>query len=114
MNWIQLTEENQIQDILKSKRTSIVFKHSTRCHISAFVLKMLEQTWNEDPNVDCYFLDLLRFRNLSNILADVCKVYHESPQVLLIMNGECVFDASHQDIQADEIAEQIQLQTIPK
>jgi len=33
-------------------------------------------------------------------------VSHESPQVLLIKNGNCVYDESHGGIQMEEIEEQ--------
>jgi len=33
-------------------------------------------------------------------------VYHESPQVILIKNGACVYEESHGGIQMEEIAEQ--------
>jgi bacillithiol system protein YtxJ len=32
-------------------------------------------------------------------------VHHESPQVLLIVNGECIFDTSHLDISVSELQE---------
>ena len=33
------------------------------------------------------------------------SVHHESPQVLLIRNGECTYDASHLDISVAELHE---------
>jgi bacillithiol system protein YtxJ len=53
-----------------------------------------------------YYLDLIRHRELSNKIAERFSVQHESPQVLLIRKGECVFDESHNGITMDEIAEQ--------
>lgn len=63
---------------------------------------------NEQPgSTDFYFLDLLKFRSLSNRIAEDFDVPHESPQVLLIKNTVCVYDESHSGIQMDEIAEQM-------
>jgi bacillithiol system protein YtxJ len=39
-------------------------------------------------------------------VANTFKVHHESPQVLLIMDGECFYDASHLDIQFQELKEE--------
>jgi len=50
-------------------------------------------------------LDVIAHRNLSRQVADLLKVEHESPQVLLIKNGQCVFDASHTAIQMDDIVD---------
>jgi len=57
--------------------------------------------------VDFYYLDLLSYRDLSAEIAETFHVHHESPQVLLIRNGECVYDESHIAISMDEIKEQL-------
>lgn len=65
---------------------------------------------NELPDsTDFYFLDLLKFRSLSDKIAEDFSVNHESPQVLLIKNTNCVYEESHNGIQMDEIAEQVSL-----
>lgn len=107
MNWIPLTTEEQLEQILaKSAQTpQVIFKHSTRCSTSSMVLNRLERS--ETPaGIDFYYLDLLSYRPISNRIADTLKVYHESPQVLLIRDGECVYDESHMGITMDELAEQ--------
>ena len=103
MNWIDLTEESQIQEIKVKTGNSIIFKHSTRCSISLMAKKRVEQ--DEDlltDDVDCYFLDLLRHRHISNLIAETFHVHHESPQLLAIKNGECILDQSHGDISIEE------------
>jgi bacillithiol system protein YtxJ len=63
---------------------------------------------NEQPESgDFYFLDLLKHRSISDQVAEDFTVTHESPQILLIKNTECVYDESHSGIQMDEIAEQM-------
>lgn len=105
MNWIPLTTEDQLI-LIKEKSFSIpqvIFKHSTRCSTSSMVLNRLERA--EAPaTIDFYYLDLLAHRNISNKIAEDFQVYHESPQVLLIRNGECVYDESHMAITMDELA----------
>jgi bacillithiol system protein YtxJ len=44
---------------------------------------------------------------LSNAVAEQFGVRHESPQVLLIKDGRCVYDASHLGISATDIASQV-------
>lgn len=104
MNWIPLTTEDQLT-LIKEKSFSIpqvIFKHSTRCSTSSMVLNRLERA--EAPaTIDFYYLDLLAHRNISNKIAEDFQVYHESPQVLLIRNGECVYDESHMAIAMDEL-----------
>jgi len=57
--------------------------------------------------VDFYYLDLIAHRDVSNKIAEEFKVYHESPQVLLIVKGECVYDESHMGISMDELKQHV-------
>jgi bacillithiol system protein YtxJ len=69
------------------------------------VLSRLER--NDTPvGIDFYFLDLIKYRNISNLITEQFSVYHESPQLLLIRNGECVYDESHMGISMDELADE--------
>ena len=107
MNWIELNQIEQLNQIreLSKTRPQVIFKHSTRCFISTMIKDRLELVGPPDET-DFYFLDLLRHRQLSNKIAATFSVHHESPQILLIRNGECTFDESHEGIDMNEIAEQ--------
>jgi len=107
MNWINLTQEEQLQQIkITSKnKPQVIFKHSTRCSISSMAKNRLEKSTQPDE-IDFYFLDLIKYRPISNKIAEIFKVYHESPQILLIKNDECVYDESHSGIDMGEIIEQ--------
>ena len=107
MNWIYLTNEEQLHQIKASSnaRPQVIFKHSTRCSISSMAKNRLE-TSAKPGELDFHFLDLIKYRSISNRIADDFKVYHESPQVLVIKNGECIYDESHSGIVMEEIVEQ--------
>lgn len=107
MEWIKLESAEQLKQIKEksASKPQLIFKHSTRCSISSMVLHRLERHPLHE-SIDCYFLDLIAHRSLSNLVADTFQVWHESPQVLLIKNGECIFDESHMGINAPEIIEQ--------
>lgn len=67
------------------------------------VKKRFEMDWGKLPeNFPLYFLDLIKHRDLSNQIASVFHVHHESPQLLLIRNGECILDLSHGEVSVDE------------
>ncbi len=108
MQWTSLTDTAQLDDIKKQSGYSVIFKHSTRCSVSLMAKRGFESDWDVIPeNTALYFLDLIAHRDISAQIAELFQVHHESPQVLLIKDGECIFDASHSDISADEIAESI-------
>ena len=107
MNWIPLTTEKQFEQILveSANKPQVIYKHSTRCGTSSMVLSRLERS--EAPEtIDFHFLDLIAHRNVSNKISEELKVYHESPQLLLIRNGECIYDESHMGINMDDLIEQ--------
>ena len=106
MNWIALQSEAQLDDIKKrsTHRPQVIFKHSTRCSASSVVKGRLERA-DKPEAIDFYYLDLLHYRPVSNKVADTFSVGHESPQVLLIRNGECIYDESHLGITMNEIVD---------
>ena len=107
MNWEKLTDIAQLDTIKKESGTSpvLIFKHSTRCSISATALARLERNWkSENPTgMKAYYLDLISFRPVSNKIQEEFHIEHQSPQALLIKDGQCVYDASHMAISLDEI-----------
>ena len=107
MNWINLTEEQQLTVIKEQSKTQpvVIFKHSTRCSISAMAKSRLERGKAPD-GVTFYYLDLIKYRPISGRVAEEFKVHHESPQVLIVKNGECVYDESHNGIDMQDIASQ--------
>ncbi len=107
MEWNQLTEEKQLEQIkaLSTNTPQVIFKHSTRCSISSMAKNRLERA-GKPEGIDFYYLDLLRYQSLSRKLAEEFDVDHESPQVLLIRNGSCIYDESHSGISMEEIEEQ--------
>ena len=100
MNWIKLTDATQLDQIREESTAQpiLIFKHSTTCSISAMALSRMERNWSDTVGIKPYYLDLLTNKSLSAQVAQAFGVEHQSPQVLLIHNGECVYDASHMAI----------------
>lgn len=106
MHWIHLTDEEQLKQIISKSqnKAQVIFKHSTRCSISAVALQRLQKI-AQPADLDFHFLDLLSYRSLSNKIAELFNVPHESPQVLVIRDGQCVYDESHMGISMHDIVE---------
>ncbi|GAA4845509.1 bacillithiol system redox-active protein YtxJ [Algivirga pacifica] len=100
MDWNSLTSVEQLQEIKEISKNEkvLIFKHSTRCSISAMALNRLERAWKEETPIKPYLLDLISYRDVSNQVAQEFAVDHQSPQVLVIENGICVYDTSHMGI----------------
>src|SRR5215217_2410922 len=108
MNWIDLKSEGDLKNLVEKsfEKPQVIFKHSIRCGISAMAKSRLERSI-APANADFYFLDLITYRNVSNTVSTTFDVYHESPQILIIKNGECIYDESHGSITMTEIEEQV-------
>ena len=104
MNWNTLSSLEQIEAIRKASlhKPQVIFKHSTRCSISAMAKNRLEKA-TPPVGIDFHYLDLIRYRPVSNAVADEFGVEHESPQVLLIRNESIVYTASHMSISMPEL-----------
>jgi bacillithiol system protein YtxJ len=68
-------------------------------------LKQFENGFDLEGKIVPYFLDLLEYRPISNEIASVFGVTHQSPQILVIRDGISVYNASHDGIQAESLHE---------
>ena len=107
-SWLPLTQPEQLTDIVRESHEHpvLIFKHSTTCSISAAAKSKLERQWPDatlPADTPLYYLDLLRFRPISAQIAQEFGVQHESPQLLLIQDGQCTYHASHMGIRLGDV-----------
>jgi len=109
MDWIKIESETDLNKAIeKSFENSgvAIFKHSTRCPISSTAKMRLNSSWDfSKENLPLYYLDIIQYRSISNELSEQLDVRHESPQLLVIKAGKCVYNASHLSISVKEIHE---------
>jgi bacillithiol system protein YtxJ len=98
----------QLEEIRKESERApvIIFKHSTTCSISAMALHRMQRA-SKSSDAKIYYLDLRAYRELSNLVARMFDVQHESPQILIINKGKSVYDRSHGEINPPEIFERL-------
>jgi bacillithiol system protein YtxJ len=103
--WIEISSTDQLHEIWEQETTTpiLFFKHSTRCSISSMVLRSFERSWNQQLVVSCYFIDLIKNRDVSNLLATLSGVEHQSPQVVVVKNKSVIYSNSHGTIDAEVI-----------
>lgn len=102
MKKIDILSLEQLEQINQESfnQPQILYKHSTTCGLCDI---MWEEVKQSDFTIN--FLDLHKFRPISNEIEAKYNVLHESSQVLVIKNGECIYHASHRKIKNDSIAE---------
>lgn len=98
------TLENLISD--SREKTVLVFKHSNACPISARAYREMEKL---DGQVN--LLEIQAAPDLSRELESMTGVRHESPQVILLRDGQAVWNASHFDVNAASVSRALQSNT---
>ena len=108
LNWQHLESVEDLHNALSLDGKVALFKHSTRCPVSSMAKNRLETSWEQDlKGTPIYFLDLIRYRSVSNKIADDLGIDHASPQLIVVENNTVVYYASHHMIQTIEIAKHI-------
>jgi len=87
----------EVAGILRFKGTTFIYKHSTRCSVSLFAMKrllLLDTTQNET----WVYIDVVAQRPLSLALAEELNILHESPQLILLSEGNVLAHGSHHQV----------------
>lgn len=105
MNWLKLESESDLEQIIHQSfdKPVAIFKHSTRCSISSVAKMRLSSSWKFKDELPIYYLDLLSFRSISNLIVEKFNVEHQSPQLLVIKSGVCVYHNSHLSIAVSDV-----------
>jgi bacillithiol system protein YtxJ len=98
---VRITETTALDDLVERSRQRpvVIFKHSLTCPISASALGQMKNYEGEVALVE-----VQRARGLSAEIENRLGVRHESPQVIVLRNGQVVWDASHFKITSDAVA----------
>jgi bacillithiol system protein YtxJ len=89
-------------------RLVMLFKHSVTCPISARAFREFNSHIEQsDPRVSYNLITVQKARFVSNEAAARLGVQHETPQAILIRNGQQVWNASHFSITVDSLEDAI-------
>ncbi|GAB5538278.1 MAG: bacillithiol system redox-active protein YtxJ [Salibacteraceae bacterium] len=104
-HWNELESIDQLTEVfaLSTHKPVVIFKHSTRCGISMSAKRRLEKGIAPDAPYDFYYLDLLRHRDVSDAIAEKTKLTHQSPQLIVLVDGQVRAHGSHEMVNAQLI-----------
>jgi bacillithiol system protein YtxJ len=108
MHWIHLTDEDQLQKIIvrSQEKPQVIFKYSSQCQVSETILQRLQKNCCPE-HIDFHFLDLIAYNNISQKLSEIFHVSQPSPQIIVIKDGEPIFEESGPEISLEEIIEHV-------
>ena len=103
-NFSRITDVTELEKLIdrSKERPVVIFKHSLTCPISASAFERMK---SYEGDVD--LVEVQRARPLSDEIAQRLGVRHESPQIIIVRNGQVLWDASHFQITADKVAEAV-------
>ena len=110
MRTIHTDEEfSKLLDASK-ERPVLIFKHSSACPISARAYGQVERFLDgaDAPRFEFGMVVVQEARALSNRIAETLDVEHETPQAIVVRDGEPVWNASHFRVTGDALAEALQ------
>ncbi|HEY0099087.1 MAG TPA: bacillithiol system redox-active protein YtxJ [Pyrinomonadaceae bacterium] len=108
-NFAPVTDKGELDELLARSHDApvVLFKHSTTCPISARAHRQMLQLSTEEAG-RIALLIVQRARELSQRVAEETGIQHESPQAIILRNGQAVWSASHFDITAEAVAQAVQ------
>ncbi|MDR8394276.1 bacillithiol system redox-active protein YtxJ [Aliifodinibius sp. S!AR15-10] len=108
--WNPISGTENIDAILRasSEKPQIIYKHSHRCSVCILAKEELEGIADQVlDSTDLYMINVIHQRDLSNAIASTFDVRHESPQVIIIKDGEVAWKGSHWAIKGKDILNQL-------
>lgn len=91
-------------------RPQLIFKHSLTCPVSTAALREYQRFLEGRPSEDAvayHLIEIQKHRDVSNAVADISGVRHESPQAVLFRDGKAAWNASHWSITADSLTQAV-------
>lgn len=107
----ELASIEELDELLEHsrQRPQLIFKHSLTCPISANAYRNFQSHLDNSrvSEVDYHLVTVQQARGVSNEAASRLSVRHESPQAILVRDGEAVWNASHGAITEQSLQENL-------
>ena len=109
MHWIHLTDEDQLQKIIvrSQEKPQVIFKYTPGVYLSEIIFQRFQENCCPE-HIDFHFLDVLVHANISEKVSGTFSVSHQCPQIIVVKDGECIFEASGAKISLEEIMEHVE------
>lgn len=109
--WNRISDIDEIQIILErsAMHPQLIYKHSPSCSVSFLAKQELDSKVQELSELaDFHIINVIQGRAISNAVAQEFGVRHESPQVLLLKDGEIIWKGSHWQIKGEKLLSALQ------
>ena len=102
-----LTTQAELDSLVERSNTEpvILYKHSVTCPVSA---RAQEQVVELKHDIPTYAVVVQYARDLSEKVAEMFDIEHETPQAIIIKDGKPVADFSHAHITTKAVREAVE------
>jgi bacillithiol system protein YtxJ len=99
--FFRIDDRTTLENLMAASKQKpvIIFKHSNACSISARAYREMEK-FDGQVNI----LEVQSAREISREFANLTGIRHETPQVIVLRDGKAVWNASHFDVTAGDVA----------
>lgn len=101
-----LTTRNEVDEVLRQDG-AILYKHSTRCPISAMANEHMQRFEQAHPDAEVFLIDVNESTDASQYVAERTSVEHQSPQVILLRDGGVAWHADRFEIRPEALEEHL-------
>lgn len=108
--WEEITSVEEVDEIhlASNEKIQVIYKHSRTCGVCYISRNSLEKMEDEiRQSIDLYMVDVIRDRPISQYIAEKYGIRHESPQMLIIKDGEVIWHGSHYKVKLDNLVENL-------
>ncbi len=107
MHMIELTSQDDVQNFVKENNIAVIFK-AGGCRQTREALRKITPFFKKHPGIPAGKIDVVQHRDASAEATNLSGKKHESPQILLFRDGQCVYDANHWRIEGISLIDAIE------
>ena len=96
----ELTEVDEVGEFLDHFPTSVIFKAGS-CHKTMQTFGYVEEALDPREDISLAFVRVIESRPVSNHIAEISGVVHQSPQFILFVDGKAVYDVDNWNITSE-------------
>lgn len=102
---LPLVPDAQLREEFAAQELVVLYKHSPLCGLCDIAIAELNAFVDANPELPVWMVDVISQRAMSQRLAAMFDVEHESPQVILVRHGEAVWNGSHRRVTRTRLEE---------
>ena len=100
------TDDGLAHAFENSRKPQVIYKHSYSCAVSMMAKSSIESGLDSlKSKADFYLIDVKAQRKLSNKIAEITGIRHESPQIIVLSKGDPFWSDSHGGVRISKLRE---------